>query len=719
MSLPGGKPSSPIWPHDVLPLWSPGIYTALVNLAEMQNDRRVAATPNTHVRRIGQTRLYVRTRAHAAIEGLTVSSKNHATFIWSIADLLRGSFKAHQYGDVILPFTVLRRLDAVLAPTKKAVYAAVTEAKEQGMPVRAALLKSKAGHGYSFWNESRFDLTATLGDADNLAPNLLEYVNGFSENVRDIFVKYKIEDRIAELDEHGLLFLVTQDFAKVDLSPENVPNEEMGHIFEELIRKFAEASNETAGEHFTPRDVIELMVDLLLAPDVGALTTPHIARSIYDPTAGTGGMLSVAEDHIRSMNPTTTLTLAGQEINPQSYAICKADMTVKGQSVDAIVFGDTLRDDGHENKTFNYGLSNPPFGVDWKKQQKDVTEEHERRGFAGRFGPGLPRVSDGSMLFLMHLVSKMRPADNTGAGGRAGIVLNGSPLFTGGAGSGESNIRKWILDRDLLEAIVALPTDMFYNTGIATYVWILAAAKSPERRGKVQLIDGSKLFKKMRKGLGSKRNELGEKHIAELVRLYGDFAESKTSKIFDREAFFYRTITVERPLRLNWALTPERVRAASELKAITKLNLAFPEPDADNQPTTDRAAFTKTVKKYLADAGITLTAPQLKAFTGALAETDPDAPIVTDGKGKPEPDASLRDTENVPWTEDIHDYFAREVAPFAPDAWIDESKTKDGCEIPFTRHFYQYVPPRPLEEIDRDLDAVLGRIRARLEQVRA
>ncbi|MGO4103383.1 N-6 DNA methylase [Leifsonia sp. YAF41] len=656
-------------------------------------------------------------------------SNNHATFIWSIADILRGSFKAHQYGDIILPFTVLRRLDAVLAPTKKAVYLAVTEAKEQGMPVRAALLKSKAGHSYSFWNESRFDLNATLGDADNLADSLLEYINGFSENVRDIFVKYKIDDRIAELEEHGLLFLVTQDFAKVDLSPAVVPNEEMGHIFEELIRKFAEASNETAGEHFTPRDVIELMVDLLLAPDAEALATPHIARSIYDPTAGTGGMLSVAEDHIRAMNPTATLTLAGQEINPQSYAICKADMTVKGQSVDAIVFGDTLRNDGHEGKTFNYGLSNPPFGVDWRKQQKDVAEEHDRRGFAGRFGPGLPRVSDGSMLFLMHLVSKMRPADAAGAGGRAGIVLNGSPLFTGGAGSGESNIRKWILDRDLLEAIVALPSDMFYNTGIATYVWILSAAKSPERKGKVQLIDGTKLFKRMKKGLGSKRNKLGAADIAEIVRRYGAFEKSKTSKIFDREAFFYRTITVERPLRLNWALTPERLASARDVKSLAKIDLDWNAladrvvtergEVACRESATDLPAFTKQVKAFLTGAGVTLTTAQLKAFIAALSERDDTAPVVTDGNGKPEVDSSLRDTENVPWNEDIHEYFAREVAPFATDAWINESKTKDGCEISFTRHFYEYVPPRPLEDIDRDLDAVLGRIRARLEQVRA
>lgn len=651
-------------------------------------------------------------------------SNNHANFIWSIADLLRGSFKAHQYGDIILPFTVLRRLDAVLGPTKQQVFAAMEEAKQADLPVRATLLKQKANHPYSFWNESKFDLKTALGDSENLASNLLDYVNGFSENVRDIFAKYKIEDRVAELDEHDLLFLVTQRFAEVDLSPAKVPNEEMGHIFEELIRKFAEASNETAGEHFTPRDVIELIVDVLLAPDSEALSAKNIARSIYDPTAGTGGMLSLAEDHIRAMNPTATLTLAGQEINPQSYAICKADMTVKGQAVDAIVFGDTLRNDGHEGRTFNYCLSNPPFGVDWKKQQKDVTEEHTLRGYAGRFGPGLPRVSDGSMLFLLHLISKMRPAED--GGGRAGIVLNGSPLFTGGAGSGESNIRKWILDRDLLEAIIALPTDMFYNTGIATYVWILSTKKAPDRVGKVQLIDGSKLFRKMRKGLGSKRNELAEQNVRDLVKLYSDFAETKQSKIFPSEAFYYRTITVERPLKLAFQVTPERVDAALAEKAVAKLDegqrILLRTALETLDPThvhRNRDAFLKALKAALKDAGLTLPAPAMKVMLSQFSERDDTADICTDTKGKPEPDPALRDTENVPWAEDVRDYFAREVVPFAPGAWIDESKTKDGCEIPFTRHFYEYVPPRPLEEIDRDLDVVLGRIRARLEQVRS
>lgn len=647
---------------------------------------------------------------------------NHASFIWSIADLLRGNFKPHQYGDIILPFTVLRRLDSVLAPTKQAVFLAVEQAKKDGIPVRASLLRNKAGHDYSFWNESRFDLKLALGDSENLASNLLDYVNGFSENVKDIFEKYKIAERIAELDESNLLFLVTQRFAEVDLSPAKVPNEEMGHIFEELIRKFAETSNETAGEHFTPRDVIELMVDILLAPESETLSKANVVRSVYDPTAGTGGMLSVSEDHIRSANPTATLTLAGQEINPQSYAICKADMTVKGQSVDAIVFGDTLVNPGHTGVTFNYCLSNPPFGVDWKKQQKAVTEEHNLRGFAGRFGPGLPRVSDGSMLFLLHLISKMRSAEE--GGGRAAIVLNGSPLFTGGAGSGESNIRKWVLERDLLEAIIALPTDMFYNTGIATYIWILSTKKSKERAGKVQLIDGSKQFRKMRKGLGSKRNELGPENVVAIVKLYDQLTDDDETKWFKVEDFFYRTITVERPLRLNWALNSDRLTVALESKALTKLEtdwtplarLAEAEPI---EPTTDAKVFGKSLASKLKTVGIDLTAAQLKPLVEGLSERDEEAPIIHDAKGNPEPDSSLRDTENVPWHEDIHSYFDREVKPFAPDAWIDESKTKDGCEIPFTRHFYKYIPPRSLEEIDKDLDVVLGRIRARLDEVRS
>ena len=575
-------------------------------------------------------------------------SLNYANFIWSVADLLRGSFKAHQYGDIILPFTVLRRLDCVLAPTKDQVLVTAAAAKAQDIPVSRGMLRASASHSLSFWNTSPFDLGKLLGDPDNLAANLQAYINAFSEDVRDIFTHYKMEERLAELDAADLLLLVTKRFAEVDLSPGAVPNEDMGHIFEELIRKFAEASNETAGEHFTPRDVIELMADLVLTPDDAALTKPNVVRTIYDPAAGTGGMLSIAEDHIKTLNPTARLTLAGQEINPQSYAICKADLIVKGQPADAIILGDTLIADGYPTeKTFSYCLSNPPFGVDWKKQRAKVTEEHKLRGMAGRFGPGLPRVSDGAMLFLLHLISKTKkPTETDPAGGRAAIVLNGSPLFTGGAGSGESNIRQWILQRDYLDAIIALPTDMFYNTGIATYIWVLDTAKAPARRGKVQLIDATARSVKMRKSLGSKRNLLGPEDIAWIAREYGAFHDAEHSKILPREQFFYRTITVERPL----------VDAAGE--------------------------------------------------------------VVKDAKGRPKPDSKLRDTENVPWDEDVNAYFEREVKPFLPDAWIDHAKTKEGCEIPFTRHFYVYKPPRPLAEIDRDLDEVLGRIRARLDQVR-
>lgn len=651
---------------------------------------------------------------------------NYASFIWSIADLLRGNFKAHQYGDFILPFTVLRRLDSVLADTKPQVLQVIVDAEAKGIPVRPVLLRTKAGHRHSFYNASPYDLSTLVGDAENLRENLLAYINAFSANVRDIFVKYKIEDRIEELEDNNLLLIVLQRFAAVDLHPESVPNAQMGHIFEELIRKFAEASNETAGEHFTPREVIELMVDLLFDADGKELTNKDIVRSVYDPTAGTGGMLSVAEDHLRAMNPNARLTLAGQELNAQSYAICKADMIIKGQSVDAIVNADTLKEDGHAGTTFNYCLSNPPFGSAWSKAEKEVREEFEEKGYAGRFGPGLPRVSDGSMLFLMHLISKMREPGIDSAGGRAAIVLNGSPLFTGGAGSGESNIRKWILERDYLEAIIALPTDMFYNTGISTYVWVLSKQKAAERVGKVQLIDGSNMFRRMRKGLGSKRNELGPDDIKAIVKLYGEFEETEQSKIFDTTDFFYRTITVERPLKLGFSVTAEGMSAARSSKALAKLSMdeqtalyKVLEGLNTGEKWKNRDVFAGKLKQALVAGGVTISAPQLKVLILALSERDDAADVCTGLKGKPEPDPELRDTENVPWNEDIQAYLGREILPFVPDAWIDETKTKEGCEIPFTRHFYRYVPPRSLDDIDRDLDAVLGRIRARLEAVKA
>lgn len=651
--------------------------------------------------------------------------RNYAQFLWDAADLLRGSFKSHEFGDVILPFTVLRRLDSVLEPTKDAVLAAAT--KHHGK-VSAGMLRAEADHPYAFWNLSKYQFKTLSGDVDNLQQNLEDYIEQFSDNVRDIFDKFKILEHIAELAEHDLLLVVLQHFAKVDLRPEMVDNEQMGHIFEELIRKFAEASNETAGEHFTPRDVIELMVTLLLVGDEG-LTKPGVLRSVYDPTAGTGGMLSIADDHITARNPKASLNLIGQEINPQSYAVCKADMILKGQPIEAIAFGDTLVNDAFRGRTFHYCLSNPPFGVDWKKIRTQVVEEHEDRGWAGRFGAGLPRVSDGSLLFLMHLIAKMRDAGNDEHAGRAGIVLNGSPLFTGGAGSGESNIRKWVLEQDWLEAIVALPTDMFYNTGIATYVWILNKDKPAQRKGKVQLINATGDFDKMRKSIGSKRNQITDAQRTAIVDSYRAFEESKTSKIFDTTDFFYRTITVERPLRLNFTLSNERVERALAAKQFAKLGegqladlrkaLGTVAEQHPGEVWLAKAPLQKLLGPALRDAGVALTTAQMKALYAGLAEEDPAAGVVKDKDGEPTPSSSLRDTENVPWHEDVHDYFEREVKPFVPDAWIDESKTRDGCEIPFTRHFYEYVPPRPLEEIDRDLEEVLGRIRARLNQVKA
>lgn len=651
---------------------------------------------------------------------------NHATFIWGAADILRGAYKQHQYGDVILPFTVLTRLDAVLAPTKRAVLAA-TEGFGPDEEPPQAMLRAKAQHPYSFWNRSRHDLKSLQGDPDNLEKNLRDYVQAFSPNVRDIFEKYKFEDTAIDLGAHDLLLQILQHFAKADLHPDRVSNEQMGHIFEELIRKFAEASNETAGEHFTPREVIELMVSLLVEGDE-SLMTPGIVREVYDPTAGTGGMLSVAADRIHDHNPKAHVNLLGQEINPASYAICKADMVVKGQPIDNIVLGNTLTDPAFEGRSFHYGLSNPPFGVDWKQYRNQIETEHAVAGFAGRFGPGLPRVSDGSLLFLMHLVSKLRepkPGDDNAVAGRGAIVLNGSPLFTGGAGSGESNIRKWILESDYLEAIVGLPSDMFYNTGIATYVWVLNKDKPAHRRGLVQLIDATGMFEKMRKSIGSKRRKLSDDHIRDITKLFTDFAETKHSRIFRTADFFYRTITVERPLRLNYAVTAARVekalasRTLSKWDAATRATLQSALDGAVSEfVSTNRAEFTRTLAATLTDAGAPLSPAQLKTLVPELGEPDDEGELVM-AAGKPVADASRRDTENVPWDEGIHEYIEREVKPFVPDAWIDESKTKDGAEIPFTRHFHEYVPPRPLEEIDRDLDEVLGRIRARLEAVKA
>ncbi len=603
-----------------------------------------------------------------------------SAFIWSVADLLRGDYKPADYGKVILPFTVLRRLDCVLAPTKAEVLAEFDLRTKAGLNPEP-FVKRKAKHG--FFNTAPMDLKTLLGDAANVGPNLLLYLQGFSSEVRDIFERFEFATQVDRLAKAKLLFLVTEKFAGIDLHPDHVSNTQMGLVFEELIRKFAEASNETAGDHFTPRDVIRLMVDLLFIEDDDALSKPGIVRTIYDPTAGTGGMLSVAEEHLKAGTRNVQLTMFGQELNPESYAICKADMLIKGQDVSNIAFGNTLSEDGHIGRSFDYMLANPPFGVEWKKVEKAVRDEHEQQGFSGRFGPGLPRVSDGSLLFLLHMLSKMRPAAEGGC--RFGIVLNGSPLFTGGAGSGESEIRRYLLENDLVEAIVALPTDMFFNTGIATYIWIVTNRKPAERRGFLQLIDGSGFWRKMRKSLGSKRKELGEDHIEEIARLLGRFEAAEVATLFDaagKEVGRVAVPAVDRP--------PEAPEGG-------KVKLA---PLSRILPNTAFGYRTITVERPLKD-------DQGRVVLFEKGKN----------KGKPQPDPSLRDTENVPLLEDVQAYFEREVKPHAPDAWIDAEKTKVGYEIPFNREFYVFEPPRTLAEIDADLVMVVERIKAMIAEL--
>lgn len=644
---------------------------------------------------------------------------NYKSFIWGIAEKLRGPYRRSDNGKVILPFTVLRRLDCVLEATKDEVLQAAA-ATEEGNVARDFQLQKLAG--YSFYNTSPYDLKKVVGDPANLKQNLQAYVAGFSPNVRDVFDRYAFDTHLENLDEADLLLLVTQEFLKVDLHPDAVDNATMGHIFEHLIAKAMEASNEESGDYFTPRDVVRLMVNLLFARDDEVLSNPGVVRSIYDPTAGTGGMLSVAEDHIRQLNPDAQLTLYGQEFNKESYAIAKTDLLIKGQAADNMVFGDTLTDDGHWDKTFDYGLANPPFGVEWAKQRDFVTHEHEQRGFNGRFGAGLPRVSDGSLLFLMHLVSKMRPVAE--GGGRIGVVLNGSPLFTGGAGQGESEIRRWVLENDLLEAIIALPRDMFYNTGIATYIWLLDNDKPRERRGKVQLVDATNKFTKMRKNVGDKRNELSPANIDEIVRLYDAFEENEESKIFTANDFRYTSITVDQPLRQNWAITDGRISRALENKSLQKLgsqkldtlrDLLLFHSAQDSAATTDSKEFSTRIKD--ATVALELNASQLKALVNGLAERDDTAPIQTDAKGNSVPDTGLRDTENVPPSRDIDEYIQTEIAPHLEHFWVDRTKDKIGYEIPFSKYFYKYTPPRPLQEIDAELNELVKKIGQLLKEI--
>lgn len=645
-----------------------------------------------------------------------------ASFIWSVADLLRGNFRPSLYGRIILPFTLLRRLECVLASNRKTVADAAKQHADKPEAVRDQLLLRLSGQ--AFFNTSELTL-GTLSDTQT-ADDLITYVQSFSADAREIFEYFKFEEFVHQLNQADLLYQVCTQFGKkIDLSPSEVNNFGMGLIFEELIRRFAESANDDAGEHFTPRDAVHLATSLLMTGQEQVLT-PNSIVTIYDPTAGTGGFLSESEEYIQSVSTGVSVSLLGQELNPESYAICKADMLIKGQNVSNIKLGNTLSNDQHSDQKFTYMLSNPPFGVDWKGIQKVIDQEYSDKGFAGRFGAGLPRVSDGSLLFLLHLVSKMRQPEQGGS--RIGIVLNGSPLFTGSAGSGESEIRRYVLQQDWVEAIVALPTDMFFNTGISTYIWILSNNKPAPRRGKVQLIDGSNHFAKMRKSLGSKRKYLTDEHIDDLVRLYGSMTEAENSKIFANTAFGYRRITVERPLQLNFSASPERLARLTDQKPIEKL------PAADRAALIaacaslgdtlyrNRQVFSRALDKALAPLD-KQPAPIKKAILAALSERDDTADMCLDAKGNPEADSDLRDYENVPLDQSIDDYFAREVLPHVPSAWIDTSKrdAQDGevgivgYEIPFNRHFYVFTPPRALAEIDADLKQCTDRIKQMIE----
>lgn len=605
-----------------------------------------------------------------------------SSLIWSVADLLRGDFKQSEYGRVILPFTVLRRLDCVLAPTKEAALKEHADKQKVGIAFEP-FVKRKTG--LDFYNVSSLDMTKLMGDQDNIRANLDSYIQGFAPDVRSIFEHFDFAAVVERLHKAKLLYLVTEKFSAINLHPKSVDNVQMGLVFEELIRKFAELSNETAGEHFTPREVIRLMVNLLFIEDGEALTKPGVVRTMYDPTAGTGGMLSVAGEYLFELNPKARLTLFGQELNPESHAICKADMLIRGQDISNIVLGNTLSDDGLLGKLFDYMLSNPPFGVEWKKIEKAIRDEYEKQGYNGRFGPGLPRVSDGSLLFLMHLLSKMRPEKQGGS--RIGIVLNGSPLFTGGAGSGESEIRRYVLENDLVEAIVALPTDMFYNTGISTYIWILSNRKPDDRKGFVQLIDASNFWQKMRKSLGSKRKEMSDEHIGTVTKLFGDFVEASLVTVLDADGK-----EASRHVLMDGETLPKAPNGG-KVKRVPVSRIFRNE---------DFGYRTITVERPLRDA-------KGKPILGEKGK----------GKGKPQPDSSLRDTENVPLAEDVETYFKREVLPHAADAWIDHEKTKVGYEIPFNRHFYVFEPPRELAEIDKDLKKVTDRIKAMIERLSA
>jgi len=666
--------------------------------------------------------------------------KNHAAFIWSVADLLRGDYKQSEYGKVVLPLTVLRRLDCVLEPTKAKVLARHAQLGGKVENIEPILCKEA---GEQFFNVSKLDFAKLLDAPNDIADQLRYYIAGFSEAARDIIEKFDFDAQITRLDKANLLYLVISKFADIDLHPSVVSNLEMGYLYEELVRRFSELSNETAGEHFTPREVIRLMVNLLFIEDDDLLTRPGIVKTLFDPACGTGGMLSVAEDHLRHLNDKARLEVFGQELNAETFAVCRSDMMLKGQDASHIVLGNSFSDDGHPGRQFDYLLANPPFGVEWKKVEDVVKAEHQKLGFAGRFGAGLPRINDGSFLFLQHMISKMKPTDQGGS--RLAIVFNGSPLFTGAAGSGESEIRRWIIENDWLEAVVALPDQLFYNTGISTYFWVVTNRKRPERRGKVQLVDARGSFTKMRKSLGEKRKQIGDDQIDEIVRLYGDFTEGDRVRVMANEAFGFLRITVERPLRLRWEITDAALASLERSRAWKKwLEIETRFSAADIYGPEGRLNHWGQVWSTENDMlgalsdnhGGGVPIDVIKELVKLAATADPDGVLQTK-KGKPLPDPDLRDQENVPlpaiavtyeadatarvrtleYRNAIDDYKATEVEPYVSDAWVDHDKAKIGYELPLTRHFYRYIPPRPLADIDAEIKKLEDEIRVLLNEV--
>jgi len=656
---------------------------------------------------------------------------DNVSFIWSVADLLRGDFKAHEYGQVILPLTVLRRLDCVLEPTKDAVVKRAKDLQGKIGNIDPLLLRAA---GQPFYNVSPLNFPRLLDDPANVAGNLRSYIAGFSTGAAEVLERYGFDNQITRLDGAGLLYHVVSRFADIDLHPNRVSNHAMGYIFEELLRKFSEMSNETAGEHFTPREVIRLMVNILFSEDDDALRGTAPVRTMFDPACGTGGMLTGGQEHLASLNPKAQLEVFGQELNPETWAIARSDLMIKGQDPSRLRLGNSLSDDQFTGQRFDYMLANPPFGVDWKRIERQIKDEADQLGERGRFGAGLPRVSDGSLLFLQHMISKMKPVKDGGS--RLAIVFSGSPLFSGAAGSGESEIRRWIIENDWLEAIVGLPDQLFYNTGISTYFWVVTNRKTDNRKGKVVLLDARGEWAKMRKSLGDKRKYVTDEQIADITRLYhealGHDGADERIKIFNNEDFGYQRITVERPLRRRWVITDETITAFTASKAFLTYK---PDPKVSTEPheaevvasvlsgllgtsEDNEATFDKQVINACNAGGEFMLPTRLqKAILDACAVSDCDAPVITDRRRRALPDPDLRDNENVPLTERTDTYLAREVLPHVPDAWVDEAKTRIGYEIPFTRHFYRYVPPRQLVEIDAEIDDVEEEIRRVLKTI--